>query len=170
MTIPEAAKLYGKTPQAIYNRINRAKKEDPNFKLENLLQKGTSSLTVEGEALIAEWFKQSKASKSTERLIQLEKGNIELSKRINEIERSLEQKTEECSTLINKRNQLEQDISLMREQLQAVTEERDFLRLTVSQLNETQRLTLAALQPSAHEQGLLARIKARFAKKGDNKQ
>lgn len=129
------------------------------------MQPGTSSLSEAGEAQLAEWFKQTRVSKSSERLIQLERECIELSKRINEAEQSLKVKTEECEELNKRCNQLEQDTAALREQIHVTTEERDFLRLTLSQTIETHRATIAALQPSAKEPGLLARIRARFTAK-----
>ena len=161
MTIADAAKQYGVTQQAIYQKLKRK-----GIKRAAIQQAGTAELTEEGESIIASLFNRDTVSvakrsfQKTEELF-----NIKL--QMQTLENSLKEKTEEVEQLKQTVTKLEQDTAALRDHLHEVEEERDFLRLTVSQLTETQRMTLAALQPSAHEKGLLARIKARFAKKGE---
>ena len=159
MTIAEAAKLYGVSQQAVYQKLKRK-----GIKRSDIQQAGTVELTSEGEDIIASLFKAD-TNDVTKQALKRAQDVIDLTQRLQTACNELEAKNKEADELKERVTQLEKDLSLAHERLKEATEERDFLRMTVSQLNETQRLTLAALQPSMHERGLLARIKARFARK-----
>lgn len=159
MTIAEMAKQYGVTQQAVYQKLKRK-----GIKRADIQQPGTSELTRDGEELIASLFKRDSVS-VTQQALKKSEELFNATQRLQTIENSLKQKTEEAENLKQTVSKLEQDVAALQEKLTAATEERDFLRLTLSQTIETHRIAMAALQPSSQEKGLLARIRARFTKK-----
>lgn len=163
MTIAEAAQLYQVKPQAIYNRITRN-----GMRLQDLTQEGTSSLTAEGEAKIAEWFKDGKKNIVTQRIIELEKASADLNKQILTLQHETETVKAERDELINTVTQQKQEISVLQDKLAEKDTEVNFLRLTLSNEQQQNKQILAMLQPAQTEKGLFARIRAAFTtKKGD---
>lgn len=159
MTIADAAKVYGVTQQAVYQKLKRK-----GIKRADIQQPGSAELTEEGERIISSLFKQDQHA-VTQQALKSTQEVIDLTQRLQTVSNDLEAKTAEAEDLKQTVSKLNQDLAASLERLKEATEERDFLRLTVAQLNENNRLVLAALQPSQHEKGLLARIKARFARK-----
>ena len=115
MTVKEVASLTGLTHQAIYKRIKTA-----GHKLDELKDKGTGQFTPEGEAVLRELFNLDSVQP--------------------ELTTELTTKVAELTTEVEKlRNQIE----VLEAQARALTEERDFLRVTLEHSQQLQAATLA---------------------------
>ena len=115
MTVKEVASLTGLTHQAIYKRIKTA-----GHKLDELKDKSTGQFTPEGEAVLRELFNLDGVQP--------------------ELTTDLTTKVAELTTEVEKlRNQIE----VLEAQARALTEERDFLRVTLEHSQQLQAATLA---------------------------
>lgn len=115
MTVKEVASLTGLTHQAIYKRIKTA-----GHKLDELKDKSTGQFTPEGEAVLRELFNLDGVQP--------------------ELTTDLTTKVAELTTEVEKlRNQIE----VLEAQARALTEERDFLRVTLEHSQHLQAATLA---------------------------
>lgn len=123
MNVKEVATLTGLTHQAIYKRIKAA-----GYKLEELKDKASGQFTPEGEAVLREMFN-------------LDELQPELTTEVDELTTQVAELTTEVEKL---RNQ----VATLEAQAQALTEERDFLRVTLEHSQQLQAATLAKV-PSA---------------------
>ena len=120
MNVKEVATLTGLTHQAIYKRIKAA-----GYKLEELKDKTSGQFTPEGEAVLREMFN--------------------LDELQPELTTELTTKVAELTTEVEK---LRNQVATLEAQAQALTEERDFLRVTLEHSQQLQAATLAKV-PSA---------------------
>ena len=125
VTIKEVAQLTGLTHQAIYKKI-----KSKGLSIEQLKDKNTGHLTPEGEAQLRELF-----GIDIETSAACPAPQPELRNREEELTTKVAELTTEVEKL---RNQVE----TMKAQLSMMTEERDFLRLT---LERSQHLEAAAI-------------------------
>ena len=123
MNVKEVATLTGLTHQAIYKRIKAA-----GYKLEELKDKASGQFTPEGEAVLREMFN-------------LDELQPKLTTEVDELTTQVAELTTEVEKL---RNQ----VATLEAQAQALTEERDFLRVTLEHSQQLQAATLAKV-PSA---------------------
>ena len=130
MNVKEVATLTGLTHQAIYKRIKAA-----GYKLEELKDKATGQFTPEGEALLREMFNPDELQPAVPTEVD------ELTTQVAELTTQVEKLTTEVEKL---RNQ----VATLEAQAQALTEERDFLRVTLEHSQQLQAATLAKV-PSA---------------------
>ena len=120
MNVKEVATLTGLTHQAIYKRIKAA-----GYKLEELKDKASGQFTPEGEAVLREMFN--------------------LDELQPELTTELTTKVAELTTEVEK---LRNQVATLEAQAKALTEERDFLRVTLEHSQQLQAATLAKV-PSA---------------------
>ena len=120
MNVKEVATLTGLTHQAIYKRIKAA-----GYKLEELKDKVSGQFTPEGEAVLREMFN--------------------LDELQPELTTELTTKVAELTTEVEK---LRNQVATLEAQAKALTEERDFLRVTLEHSQQLQAATLAKV-PSA---------------------
>ena len=120
MNVKEVATLTGLTHQAIYKRIKAA-----GYKLEELKDKTSGQFTPEGEAVLREMFN--------------------LDELQPELTTELATKVAELTTEVEK---LRNQVATLEAQAKALTEERDFLRVTLEHSQQLQAATLAKV-PSA---------------------
>jgi chromosome segregation ATPase len=118
MNVKEVASLTGLTHQAIYKRIKAA-----GYKLDELKDKATGQFTPEGETVLREMFK-------------LDELQPELTTEVEELTTRVAELTTEVEKL---RNQ----VTVLETQNKALTEERDFLRVTLEHSQQLQAATLA---------------------------
>lgn len=163
MTIKDIAEEYSVTQQAVYQKLKRK-----GIKRGDIQHEGSPDLTEEGEAIVRSLFEKTKEIKDV--ITQQALKASDLVQQLNETKKQLEQQTSETKRLNEEVSQHRQEIEQLKKQLKEVIEDRDFLRMTLSQTIEAHRITLAALQPAPQERGLLARIKTRFTKKEGERQ
>lgn len=117
MNVKEVASLTGLTHQAIYKRI-----KSTGHKLEELKDKTTGQFTPEGETLLRELFNLDGAQP--------------------ELTTELTTKVAELTTEVER---LRNQVTTLEAQAKALTEERDFLRVTLEHAQQLQAATLAKL-------------------------
>lgn len=168
MTISELAKEFTVSPQAVYQRMKRN-----GIKLEDIQRPESNALTEEGEQIIRDLF-TGQSTNSTELLLKRADEIIKLKDKLNTAieerdaaNREIEAYKQTIDTLEETAEKRSKEIALLTDQLKTVTEDRDFLRLTLANEQQNHRQAMAMLQPARQESGLFARIKARFAKKGE---
>lgn len=120
MTVKEVASLTGLTHQAVYKRIKTA-----GFSLDELKDKSTGQFTPEGEDVLRELFNLDSVQP--------------------ELTTELTTKVEELTT---ENERLRNQVTTLETKAQALTEERDFLRVTLEHSQQLQAATLAKV-PSA---------------------
>lgn len=118
MTVKEVALLTGLTHQAVYKRIKAA-----GYKLEMLKDKATGQFTPEGEAVLRSMF-------------DLDNVQPELTTDVEKLANQVAELTTEVEKLHNQ-------ITVLENQAKALTEERDFLRVTLEHSQQLQAATLA---------------------------
>ena len=117
MNVKEVAHLAGISHQAVYKRIKSA-----GFKVDELKDSATGHFTPEGEAIIRELFN--------------------LAEDEPELTTDLSTKVAELTTEVEK---LRNQVATLEAQAKALTEERDFLRVTLEHAQQLQAATLAKL-------------------------
>ena len=117
MNVKEVATLTGLTHQAIYKRIKAA-----GYKLDELKDKASGQFTPEGEAVLREMFN--------------------LDELQPELTTELTTKVAELTTEVEK---LRNQVATLEEKEKALTEERDFLRLSLERSQQLQAITAAKI-------------------------
>lgn len=118
MNIKEVAQLTGLSHQAVYKKIKAN-----GFILENLKDKATGQLTPDGEAKIRELFNISDTARAPDAT-------------------ELTTKVAELTTEVEK---LRNQVATMETRITELTEERDYLRMTLERSQQLQAATLAKL-------------------------
>lgn len=154
MTIKDAIERYGVTKQAIYQRFKSRKIEIKDYKTED------GHFTPEGESLLEEWFGHLSAASQ---------GDLKPQKEAQKQDRaSFLQAQEEIKRLTNELDSAVKDIDHLQSELQAIKEERDFLRRALDQSQQLQAMTLRMLPPAPTEKGnLFSKLASRFKKPTD---
>lgn len=124
MTIREAAALYGISKQAIYQRLKKTGKE-----LDQIRDEKTQELTELGMELVNSIYGK--------------KGGNEQS--------SVNQSVKEIETLKADNARLQEQVNALIEKVEALTEERDFLRRSLDQSQQLQAMTLSRLPATPTE-------------------
>lgn len=144
MTIKEVAQLTGRSHQAIYKRIKAN-----GLELKTLKDPKTGQFTADGAAAILALFDLADTAPPVE----------------NEVEKLRNHSTEEVEKLRNQLNELNNQLQQQADQIKALTEERDFLRVTLERSQHLEAAAIAklptpppALPPTAAEKrGVLRR-------------
>ena len=152
MTINDIAKAYGVSRQAVYQRLKRK-----GVQLKDLQKEDSLELTEEGEALFREMFQQGEPSQTLEettiqQIDSLTRENEQLRNRIKDLEHEIDLEREAHKGT-------RENLKRADEGIRQANEEINFLRLSVSQAQETVSRTTLLLESRQQKQtGFLARL------------
>lgn len=132
MTIKDIAAAAGLSHQAIYKRLKAR-----GVKLEDIKIKGTGELTAEGEALIKEIFSlQDKQEESAPPPPAAEEKAAPV-----EVESEVEKLRNQVAELSGEVEKLRNQVATLEDREKALTDERDFLRLSLERSQQLQAIT-----------------------------
>lgn len=165
MTVKEFANSKGLTPQAVYQRL-KTHCEQNGIDYKALKQPGSPDLTEDGlQILNALYSQDAKSEKETvKQALTISSDLIAAHIEIERLKQAIEEGQTERDALQSRIDQLTEEAAKREERVRELEQERDFLRLTVSQSNELHAKALAMLQPAQTEKGLRAWLRRRFSK------
>ncbi len=143
MTIKEIAARAGLSHQAIYKRLKAR-----GVKLEMLKVKQTGELTPEGAALLLELFPAKDDAKKAAPAPPPKGEEIAppaATAEAEELRNQVEKLQTEVEKLNNQVEKLRNQVATMEEKEKALTEERDFLRLSLERSQQLQAITAAKI-------------------------
>lgn len=155
MTVQEAAKLYGISKQAIYQRL---KAKDYDIKQ---LKDSSGNLTEEGERILEQLFDRTSVIGEGDPAPQPTRK--EPPKQENPL---LLQAQKQVDDLTKQVNILQREVNLLTNQVDALKEERDYLRRALDQAQQLHAMTMKQMLPPApsERKGAFSWLTSRFKK------
>ena len=150
MTITEIAREYHVSQQAVYQKMKRN-----GIKREDIQQPNSPQLTEEGERILRSLFNKEEKQIAQQALSTASELN-EANKQIETLKKQIEKAEKERDALSTQIEQQAAQIQRQAERIAELEEERNFLRLTVSQEQQNSQKVIAALLPAPKERGLFA--------------
>jgi len=172
MTIKDVAAQTGLSHQAIYKRIKAR-----GLSVSSLKDKASGQLTEEGERLIRELFSiQAKEEPTTGKAPDMasEEPTVEVESEVEKLRNRVETLTTEVEKLRN-------HVATLEEKNKALTEERDFLRLSLERSQQLQMvtaskipnppplITAAEAEESPSHKGILGGVRSWWARRREPK-
>ena len=140
MTIKEIAERAGLSHQAIYKRLKAR-----GVALDQIKNKDTGELTAEGEALLLELFNLQDQTEREAPPPPEKAAPPAAEDEAGELRNQVERLNNQVAELNNEVEKLRNQVATLEEKEKALTEERDFLRLSLERSQQLQAITAAKI-------------------------
>lgn len=146
MTIKDMAERIGVSDKAIYKRL-----KSEGISLASLKTKGTSSLSSEGERLLLELYSLQAPTaelgkmSNYEEAVEVENGENPVENSTEQVENELEQLKTEVERWRKQAESAANQVEKLEALNNALTDERDFLRLSLERLQQIQAMTVSKI-------------------------